>query len=405
MTRMQYIFLGPLTTLCTLAVALSATGADYVVTPYGSDSNPGSLSAPFATLAQAASVASPGDTVLLRDGSYPAGMVWRRSGIPGRPILLKARGDVRFEGRITEVQELCPLGRGDDIYAANVDEPVAGVAVDLHTSPLVVEGLARAQSRDELDHRSNCFFPDATTGTLCVKVTRGGSGPVPTLHVLHDAVGLTIAASHVIVDGLACRGFARAGIQLDGCTDVTVRNCRVTLCGFPWGSGIGLHRTQTAQIRDCVVWRVMNGILLTRTLGTFIDHNTVYATRAHGVMLNQAVDTIVRNNVLFAGGASGSTLYVDRSGAEGLELDYNCYLDFTTRNLISWMPAQSCFPTFWDYRRALPAFDRHSVSADPLLIDTTRGREDLRLHKASPCREAGEGGTDMGARPASSTAR
>src|SRR5437870_493810 len=51
--------------LCTTAFA-----TDYYVSPGGSDSNPGSLTQPFRTVARGVAAASSGDRVILQDGTY-----------------------------------------------------------------------------------------------------------------------------------------------------------------------------------------------------------------------------------------------------------------------------------------------------------------------------------------------
>jgi hypothetical protein len=53
-------------------LAQPPSGSTYYVAPGGSDTNPGTLAAPFATLQHAAAVAAPGDTVLARQGVYNA---------------------------------------------------------------------------------------------------------------------------------------------------------------------------------------------------------------------------------------------------------------------------------------------------------------------------------------------
>src|SRR3954451_16311922 len=45
-------------------------GADFFVTTNGSDSNPGTLAKPFATIQHAQDSVSPGDTIFIRGGSY-----------------------------------------------------------------------------------------------------------------------------------------------------------------------------------------------------------------------------------------------------------------------------------------------------------------------------------------------
>src|SRR5260370_15672301 len=47
-----------------------ANAATYSVSPSGSDSNPGSSSAPFRTVARGVSAAVAGDTIILQDGVY-----------------------------------------------------------------------------------------------------------------------------------------------------------------------------------------------------------------------------------------------------------------------------------------------------------------------------------------------
>jgi hypothetical protein len=61
-------------------------GTTYYVAPNGSDSNPGTLAAPFATLQHAAGVAQPGDTVLARNGVYNALLTLTASGTATAPI-------------------------------------------------------------------------------------------------------------------------------------------------------------------------------------------------------------------------------------------------------------------------------------------------------------------------------
>ncbi|HEY2587637.1 MAG TPA: right-handed parallel beta-helix repeat-containing protein [Tepidisphaeraceae bacterium] len=65
----------------------------YVATT-GSDSHPGSLRQPFQTIQQAANVAQPGDTVMIRGGTYRETVVPPRSGADGAPITFEAfRGE------------------------------------------------------------------------------------------------------------------------------------------------------------------------------------------------------------------------------------------------------------------------------------------------------------------------
>jgi Bacterial Ig domain/Pel9A-like, right handed beta helix region len=62
-------FLGALV-LLSLAAASFLAAATYYVAPNGSDSNSGSSASPFKTIQKAANVVNPGDTVIIRNGTY-----------------------------------------------------------------------------------------------------------------------------------------------------------------------------------------------------------------------------------------------------------------------------------------------------------------------------------------------
>ncbi|HEY6329681.1 MAG TPA: PKD domain-containing protein [Blastocatellia bacterium] len=68
--RMRLLFATAITLLTVGAAAGSAQAATYYVSTTGNDSNPGTISAPFLTPAQAVNVASSGDTIYMRGGSY-----------------------------------------------------------------------------------------------------------------------------------------------------------------------------------------------------------------------------------------------------------------------------------------------------------------------------------------------
>ena len=65
--------------------ATSDVRVTYYVSTKGADTNPGTLEAPFRTIGQAALIVNPGDTVLIREGTYNQALKIRRSGtVKGR---------------------------------------------------------------------------------------------------------------------------------------------------------------------------------------------------------------------------------------------------------------------------------------------------------------------------------
>lgn len=71
-----------------LLLPLQLLAADYYVSQTGSDSNPGTLSQPFATIQKAANTATAGDTIYLRAGVYRESVTFPNDGTSGAPIRL-----------------------------------------------------------------------------------------------------------------------------------------------------------------------------------------------------------------------------------------------------------------------------------------------------------------------------
>ncbi len=71
------------------SMAAATNAATFYVAPNGSNSNPGTIASPFATLQKAHDIANPGDTIYMRGGSYvlnDAAVQISRSGISGKLI-------------------------------------------------------------------------------------------------------------------------------------------------------------------------------------------------------------------------------------------------------------------------------------------------------------------------------
>ena len=84
-------------TLAAAVSAVSAAAGQFYVATTGSDSNPGTLAAPFKTLQAAVNAASAGSTIIVRDGTYgptggsgSMGVTINKAGTAGAPITLQA---------------------------------------------------------------------------------------------------------------------------------------------------------------------------------------------------------------------------------------------------------------------------------------------------------------------------
>lgn len=70
-------------------LSTAAFAASYYVATSGSDSNTGTLSAPFKTIQKGIDVLQPGDTCFVRGGTYNEGLVLKQSGTSSAPITVK----------------------------------------------------------------------------------------------------------------------------------------------------------------------------------------------------------------------------------------------------------------------------------------------------------------------------
>jgi len=66
--------------------------SEYYVAPNGKDNNPGTVDRPFSSLTAAIDIAEPGDTILIRGGTYVCSQTIHidTSGLPGKPISIRA---------------------------------------------------------------------------------------------------------------------------------------------------------------------------------------------------------------------------------------------------------------------------------------------------------------------------
>ena len=72
--------------LCAVFLSGALFGAEFYVSPSGSDGDSGSEKAPFATIGRAARAAQPGDTVRIGPGLYREQLTFTRSGKKGSPV-------------------------------------------------------------------------------------------------------------------------------------------------------------------------------------------------------------------------------------------------------------------------------------------------------------------------------
>jgi len=115
-----------LLSLTTAAVA-ATTGNAYYVATTGSDSNPGTLASPFRTVQKCGDVAQPGETCLIRAGTYST-LRPARSGTSGNPITFK---NYPNESPVLNYSYTAGIGPNPEVFVIDLS----------YRSGIVIDGL------------------------------------------------------------------------------------------------------------------------------------------------------------------------------------------------------------------------------------------------------------------------
>jgi len=262
----------------------AGTGKTYYVSPQGDDAGAGTREKPYMTIARAVGAAEPGDTILLREGTYAESVTVRRSGrpdayitlradpadsVPGPRIYLAEGGD--FVQRIVRRPKIIgwvPAGgawqdMGGGLYATDEKRPVGTVTF---TAPLPPDAgrpvgtrIYHHGSLDELRGAEPPLVPgwwqDAPAGRLYLRLAPGDwrapSACAVRLGVL--PFGLRFEnCGYWVVEGLEFEvfggGTSGRGIEITSSRNIVVRNCRFDTMR----TGISVRREGS---RECLIER------------------------------------------------------------------------------------------------------------------------------------------------------
>jgi hypothetical protein len=220
-----------LLTLLSLLVLPEVT--EWRVAPGGTGS--GTAASPFGRIQDALNVAQPGDTVLVEPGTYEESLRTVRGGVPGAPILLRARGArgtvvVTASGRVLTVSHENVAVRGlvlDGQYGADDLLRVSGAAANLELHDLEL----RRSSRDLIDMAN----PSGVVISQCL--LHHALNPVDGRS---DAHGIAAGAvQNLTIRDTEIHTFSGDGVQVDpgrappGWNHVTIERSRIWLEPLP----------------------------------------------------------------------------------------------------------------------------------------------------------------------------
>jgi chitodextrinase len=302
-------------------------GAKFV-SPSGSDSNSGTESAPWRTIAKALSAARPGDTVVLRAGTYGARgttTTANESGTAAAPISFRAYpgetpvilGHFKVEGdylRFTGFLFAGPTGQVKDV---STDNP-KGEQVEVTVNGDHVE-ISHSEVRDSDWHAgiflsgaedvrivANYIHDNGDDGSCCYKFQENAS------HGIYFSSGSGLIANNVIEQNLA------RGVQLyTGPHDVMVSENTIVHNGRA-GVQVANDTADSTVANNIVAYNGDTGIRSASLVGAgnLVVGNLLWGNANPG--LNQGGLT-VRHNITADPRFAGSTDYHLQSGSPAID--------------------------------------------------------------------------------------
>jgi hypothetical protein len=194
-----------------------STGATFYVAPDGSDGNPGTENAPWQTVQKALDTLEPGQTALVRAGTYTADLQTFRGGTPDAPITIR-----NYPG---ERPVLHAAGDAGDNITLQLGTGAAyirlqGLTFEGASGPSTTNIYAADTAHDieisDCEDRNSArqgFYSDSSTSHIqivgCYFHDNGGGGPTGLDHQIYIE-----GSHHAIVNNLLVRAPNGNGIQV-----------------------------------------------------------------------------------------------------------------------------------------------------------------------------------------------
>ena len=357
-------------------------------------SGTGSASAPFCTIGAAAAVAAPGDSVLVRSGTYPEEVKPKNSGTQSAPISYSPAPGATVtvaggaHGFTVDTKSWIAISgftvsgtTGYGIYlknSANITlsanrvtqsgQPLngltaPGIFLTGTTSSLIVGNTS--------DHNTDSGIY-LSTGTTGVEV-RGNLSYANARQYTRAAPGIDIRSPGNVIDRNTSYGNEDSGIQL-----YNGANGSVVFDNLSYGNGD-------------------HGIDCLNSTGVVIVSNTVYSNHTAGINLEGAVGTAastggtVRNNVSVDNGLTSTTtrgdIRVDPSSTTGTTIDSDLFWLTSPGVLVTWGA------TLYSSMSALQSGtgqESHGIQADPSWVNPAAAN--FHLTAGSPAIDSADSG-------------
>jgi parallel beta-helix repeat protein len=419
---------------------VATVGAVYVVSGDGSDANPGSLEAPFATITKAAEVVEPGDTVMVRGGIYRERVTFARGGSEAAPVTFMAYQQevpvIDGEGlAVGHDEALVTVKEGADylVVSGFTVRNSSGAAIKIYGDLAVVMGCKVTKAEYQ------GIQVRGATGVRCIgneiwevcrmNAAREREGGWPaalaaweskevsfTGNVVHDndgeGISLWTGADDCVVLGNQVYDNWSVNVYLDNArralvtanliysTADTFESHRDPAIGVAvadedyseWGDSSWKADGREHVVRNNIILNCSRGISFWEDVAgsglkeCSFAYNTIVGTWEYGIRVSEGRNSGTRfaNNIVVS--RSGETLSVTKPG--GLSFDRNLFWDMSGESdgKFSWGGEDLGFRLWESQSHEV----RGSLWADPQLSDpASREAEGAKLTRDSPAIDAG----------------
>jgi nitrous oxidase accessory protein NosD len=309
-----------------LALGSAASAAVLEVNDGAACPGTGTPAAPFCSIALAAAVAAPGDTVNVAPGDYREQVIVPTSGAPGLPILFRSAGP---GARVLGTEDLSDPALWAPAGGTRWSTPFAP---DTNTRQVFVDGARLTEAADLASLALNGFFFDAAADVLTVDL--GGPNPgTRDVEAGARSFGFDVTGrSHVVVDGFQVSGHNTSGIRVRASANVAIRNNAVSNARsfgiLAEGTAAPLVPTTDVELSGNEAFgngdgglRLRTGVSAASVLGNVSHHNL-----HHGLLVTETTDSRIAGNEFFRnarpGGVSTTGLLLD-PGSRRIQVERN----------------------------------------------------------------------------------
>ncbi|MBK9579585.1 MAG: right-handed parallel beta-helix repeat-containing protein [Fibrobacteres bacterium] len=418
------------TALAALTLAACGWSKNIHVSVAGNDQAAGTIGAPLATLAKAAANSAPGDTILIRGGTYKLNaQLDPKSGtsenaritykaFPGETVLvdgqdgycmsLTSRSWLTFDGiRFTTRDTAVGAGmvyfentrhilfQNCEFYGMPSEHGSENSAV-IRCMSTGWPDTADVENSDSCVFRNNHFHDNASPA-MRLYDTKGWVIENNRFENCKHAIGGKdepygmLIRRNLVIGGELAFYFPMQG----GGDGVTITENIVV--GTDGGMNIGGLGTYDNQRRNV---KMFNNTFY--NVGTWLFGWSDPKFDTLTAFWNNIIHSDIALNIPAGADVGSRFISVGKYATERMEptdysFDYNNYSMPSNDRSTPFIDGRVSYPDLAAWRTARAPFDAHSIAADPLFVN--QAARDFHLAASSPCKGAGKNGEDLGAYP------